>query len=47
VAHGASGHGARPARQNAIAHSGQAVAKVAFRDPPFDDATRTYFEKLA
>lgn len=49
VAHGPSGHGSRPTRQNAIAHLGQAVAKVAFWDPPmrFNDTTRTYFEKLA
>jgi acetylornithine deacetylase/succinyl-diaminopimelate desuccinylase-like protein len=49
VAHGPSGHGSRPTRQNAIAHLGQAVAKLAFWDPPmrFNDTTRTYFEKLA
>ena len=49
VAHGPSGHGSRPTRQNAIAHLGQAVAKVAFWDPPtrFNDTTRTYFETLA
>lgn len=49
VAHGPSGHGSRPTQQNAIAHLGQAVAKVAFWDPPmrFNDTTRTYFEKLA
>ena len=49
VARGPSGHGSRPTRQNAIAHLGQAVAKVAFWDPPmrFNDTTRTYFEKLA
>jgi len=49
VARGPSGHGSRPTRENAIAHLGQAVAKVAFWDPPmrFNDTTRTYFEKLA
>jgi acetylornithine deacetylase/succinyl-diaminopimelate desuccinylase-like protein len=49
VAHGPSGHGSRPTRGNAIAHLGDAVAKLAYWDPPmhFNDTTRTYFEKLA
>ena len=49
VAHGPSGHGSRPTRGNAIAHLGDAVAKVAYWDPPmrFNDTTRTYFEKMA
>jgi acetylornithine deacetylase/succinyl-diaminopimelate desuccinylase-like protein len=49
VAHGPSGHGSRPTQSNAIAHLGDAVAKLAYWDPPmrFNDVTRTYFEKLA
>jgi len=49
VARGPSGHGSRPTRSNAIAHLADAVAKVAYWDPPmrFNDTTRTYFEKLA
>jgi acetylornithine deacetylase/succinyl-diaminopimelate desuccinylase-like protein len=49
VAKGPSGHGSRPTRSNAIAHLSEAVAKVAYWDPPmrFNDTTRTYFEKLA
>lgn len=49
VARGPSGHGSRPTQSNAIAHLGQAVARIAFWDPPmrFNDTTRTYFEKLA
>ncbi len=49
VAKGPSGHGSRPTQSNAIAHLSQAVAKVAFWDPPMrlNDTTRTYFEKLA
>ncbi|HWE53303.1 MAG TPA: M20/M25/M40 family metallo-hydrolase [Bryobacteraceae bacterium] len=49
VAKGPSGHGSRPTRSNAIAHLSEAVAKVAFWDPPMrlNDTTRTYFEKLA
>jgi acetylornithine deacetylase/succinyl-diaminopimelate desuccinylase-like protein len=49
VAHGPSGHGSRPTQSNAIAHLGEAVAKLAYWDPPmrFNDVTRTYFEKLA
>jgi acetylornithine deacetylase/succinyl-diaminopimelate desuccinylase-like protein len=49
VARGPSGHGSRPTQSNAIAHLGEAVAKLAYWDPPmrFNDVTRTYFEKLA
>src|SRR6516162_7672884 len=49
VAHGPSGHGSRPTRQNAIAHLGQAGAKEPYFEPRmrFNDTTRTYFEKLA
>jgi len=49
VARGPSGHGSRPTRSNAIAHLSEAVAKVAYWDPPMrlNDTTRTYFEKLA
>ncbi len=49
VARGPSGHGSRPTQSNAIAHLGDAVAKLAYWDPPmrFNDVTRTYFEKLA
>ena len=49
VAKGPSGHGSRPTRSNAIAHLSEAVARVAYWDPPmrFNDTTRTYFEKLA
>ena len=49
VAKGPSGHGSRPTRSNAIAHLSDAVAKVAYWDPPMrlNDTTRTYFEKLA
>jgi acetylornithine deacetylase/succinyl-diaminopimelate desuccinylase-like protein len=49
VARGPSGHGSRPTQSNAIAHLGDAVAKIAYWDPPmrFNDVTRTYFEKLA
>ena len=49
VARGPSGHGSRPTQTNAIAHLGDAVAKLAYWDPPmrFNDITRTYFEKLA
>lgn len=49
IAKGPSGHGSRPTRGNAIAHLGDAVAKLAYWDPPtrFNDTTRTYFEKLA
>jgi len=49
VAKGPSGHGSRPTRSNAIAHLSEAVAKVAYWDPPMrlNDTTRTYFEKLA
>ena len=49
IAKGPSGHGSRPTQSNAIAHLSQAVAKVAFWDPPMrlNDTTRTYFEKLA
>jgi acetylornithine deacetylase/succinyl-diaminopimelate desuccinylase-like protein len=49
VAKGPSGHGSRPTQSNAIAHLGDAVAKLAYWDPPMklNDVTRTYFEKLA
>jgi acetylornithine deacetylase/succinyl-diaminopimelate desuccinylase-like protein len=49
VARGPSGHGSRPTRSNAIAHLSEAIAKLAYWDPPmrFNDTTRTYFEKLA
>ena len=49
VAKGPSGHGSRPTRSNAIAHLSEAVARVAYWDPPMrlNDTTRTYFEKLA
>jgi len=49
VARGPSGHGSRPTRGNAIAHLSDAVAKIAYWDPPMrlNDTTRTYFEKLA
>jgi acetylornithine deacetylase/succinyl-diaminopimelate desuccinylase-like protein len=49
VAKGPSGHGSRPTRSNAIAHLADAVAKLAYWDPPmrFNDTTRTYFEKMA
>jgi len=49
VARGPSGHGSRPTQSNAIAHLGDAVAKLAYWDPPmrFNDVTRSYFEKLA
>ena len=49
VARGPSGHGSRPMRGNAIAHLSEAVAKIAYWDPPMrlNDTTRTYFEKLA
>ena len=49
VARGPSGHGSRPTQSNAIAHLGDAVAKLAYWDPPtrFNDVTRAYFEKLA
>ncbi|HEY7392583.1 MAG TPA: M20/M25/M40 family metallo-hydrolase, partial [Bryobacteraceae bacterium] len=49
IAHGPSGHGSRPIRENAVAHLAAAVAKVAQWQTPvrLNEATRAYFERLA
>lgn len=49
VAKGTAGHGSQPREDNAIAHLGGAVYRIAEWQPPMHltDITRTYFERLA
>jgi acetylornithine deacetylase/succinyl-diaminopimelate desuccinylase-like protein len=49
VAHGQSGHGSRPRKDNPLIHLSQAVTAVSINQPPMrlNDTTRTYFERLA
>ena len=49
IAHGTAGHGSVPLRDNAIAHLGVAVGKVAAWKPAirFNETTSAYFKRLA